>query len=82
MLPGDPKNTSVYSWQGPYEATILETNPPRLSGLIAVAQAAIDARLAELRSAPPADAQEIHIIDIALAGLENMRKATRIRKAS
>jgi hypothetical protein len=71
----------MYSWQGPYEASILETDPSRLSRLIAIAQAAIDARLAELRFTPPADAEEIHVIDIALAGLENMRKATRIRKA-
>jgi hypothetical protein len=71
----------MYSWQGPYEASILETDPSRLSRLIAIAQAAIDARLAELRSARPADAQEIYVIDIALAGLENMRKSIRVRKA-
>ena len=82
MIPDNLGGTPMYSWQGPYEAAVLENDPSRLSRLIAVAQAAIDARLAELRFTLPADAEEIYVIDIALAGLENMRKTARIRKAS
>lgn len=71
----------MYSWLGTYETAILETDPSRSSRLIALAQAAIDARLAELRHASPADAEEMGAIDNALAGLEILRKATRTRKA-
>jgi hypothetical protein len=44
----------TYDWQRPYEAAILETDRSRLPKLIADAQAAIDARMAVLRS--PSDA--------------------------
>lgn len=40
----------TYEWQQPYEAAILETDRARLPKLIAEAQAAIDARIAALRS--------------------------------
>jgi hypothetical protein len=40
----------TYDWQRPYEAAILETDRSRLPKLIAEAQAAIDLRLAALRS--------------------------------
>jgi hypothetical protein len=73
--------TPMYSWREPYEAAILETDPSSLSRLIAIAEAAIDARLAELRRASPADAEEMAGIDQALARLEVLRKATRTRKA-
>jgi hypothetical protein len=39
----------TYEWQLPYEAAILETDRSRLPKLIAEAQAAIDARIANLR---------------------------------
>jgi hypothetical protein len=67
-----------YSWLQPYEAAILERDPSRLARLIALSQAAIDARLAVLRSTTPADANEIHAIDnaqSALAILRTVRKA-------
>lgn len=41
---------TMYSWQHPYEAAILETDRSLLPKLIAEAQAAIDARMAVLRS--------------------------------
>ena len=40
----------TYDWQQPYEAAILETDRSRLPKLITEAQAAIDVRLAALRS--------------------------------
>jgi hypothetical protein len=40
----------TYDWQQPYEAAILETDRSRLPKLIAEAQAAIDARMAAMRS--------------------------------
>jgi hypothetical protein len=40
----------TYEWQRSYEAAILETDRSRLPILIAEAQAAIDARIEDLRS--------------------------------
>jgi hypothetical protein len=40
----------TYDWQQPYESAILETDRSRLPKLISEAQAAIDARMAAIRS--------------------------------
>ena len=45
----------TYDWQQPYEAAILETDRSRLPKLIMEAQAAIDVRLAALRSHSDSD---------------------------
>ncbi|MGA9556063.1 MAG: hypothetical protein WBR11_04360 [Terriglobales bacterium] len=55
--------TPGYTWQRPYEAAILETDRRKLPTLIEAAQAAIDARLAEIQSTKkgtPAEVQAIH----------------------
>jgi hypothetical protein len=69
-----------YSWLQPYQAAILETDPVRLIRLVALSQAAIDARLAELRCTKP-DADEIHAIDNAQSALAILRKELTARKA-
>ena len=51
-----------YSWQRHYEAAILETDRTKLPDLITTAQAAIDARIAEIQAmndATPAERQAI-----------------------
>jgi hypothetical protein len=64
----------LYSWQQRYQEAILETDPSRLVRLVALSKAAIDARLAELRSTTPADADEIQAIDNAQSALAILRK--------
>ena len=57
------ETTPGYAWQPPYEAAILETDRTKLPTLIEAAQAAIDARLAEIQSkknGTPAEVQAIH----------------------
>ena len=51
-----------YSWQRHYEAAILETDRTKLPDLITTAQAAIDARIAEIQAmndGTPAERQAI-----------------------
>jgi hypothetical protein len=68
----------TYNWQRYYEAAILETDRSQLSKLIAIAQAAIDERVAELRSHQNGEANgttaEKQAIADALAGLRILNK--------
>jgi hypothetical protein len=59
--------TLGYAWQRPFEAAILETDRTKLPALIEAAQAAIDARRAEMNgTGTPA---ELHAIEEARSGL-------------
>jgi IS5 family transposase len=62
-----------YGWQRFYEAAILETNRSKLPRLIATVQAAIDARLAQLKSQQDSSEERQAIAD-ALVGLNLLRQ--------
>jgi hypothetical protein len=66
--------TQSYEWQRSYEAAILETDHARLPKLIQAAQAAIDARLEELRTDHEGLAEERLALEDALAGLSVLRR--------
>ena len=63
-----------YEWQRHYEAAILETDRSRLPNLIKAAQAAIDARVEDLRLNHSGTAEEEQAIADALAGLRVLQK--------
>lgn len=65
---------TTFGWQRFYEAAMLETNRVRLPGLIRAAQAAIDARVAQLRESHQDSAAERQAIADALAGLRLLRE--------
>jgi hypothetical protein len=66
--------TQSYGWQRSYEAAILETEHSRLPKLIQAAQAAIDARLAELQTDHEGRPEERLALEDALAGLSVLRR--------
>ncbi len=68
-----PDMKQSYGWQRFYESAILETERSRLPGLIQAAQAAIDARTAQLQSQPDG-ADERQALEDAQAGLTLLRK--------
>lgn len=65
--------TATYDWQRYYEAAILETDRLRLPKWVKSAQAAIDARIEELRSDHQSTADEQAALADALAGLRLLR---------
>ena len=64
---------TTFGWQRFYEAAILETDRALLSRLIEAAQAAIDARLEQLRGNHQNNAEEHQAIADALSGLRVLR---------
>jgi hypothetical protein len=67
--------TAGYSWQRPYEAAILETDRRKLPRLIEAAQAAVNARRAEMDgTGSPA---EIQALEDARSGLRILMAETR-----
>ena len=67
--------TLGYAWQRPYEAAILETDRTKLPTLIEAAQAAINARRAEMNgTGTPA---ELRAIDEARSALRIVMAETR-----
>ena len=71
-----PARTQAYRWQRFYEAVILETNRSCLPRLIQTAQAAIDARLEQLRSGVGSTHERQALAD-ARDGLDMLRKEIR-----
>jgi len=65
---------NTYGWQRFYEAAILETNHKRLPVLIESAQAAIDARMQQMRANGQNSESERNAIEDALAGLRILRE--------
>lgn len=63
----------VYGWQRFYQQAIVETDPKRLPRLIQSAQAAIDARLEQLRAQQDGSSGEREAISNALNGLRVLR---------
>ena len=59
-----------YVWQRRYEVAILETDRTQLPALITAAQAAIDARIAEIRSMNNGTPEERQAITDAQNGLQ------------
>jgi hypothetical protein len=69
------KTTPGYAWQWPYEAAIRDTDRTKLPTLIEAAQAAINARRAEMDgTGGPA---EVQAIEDALSGLRILIGETR-----
>jgi hypothetical protein len=66
--------TRTYGWQRFYEDAILETNRVALPRRIRAAQAAIDARIAQLESNHDGSSDERHAIFTALQGLKLLRE--------
>jgi hypothetical protein len=66
--------TQNYGWQRYYEAAILETDRLRLPKLIKDAQAAIDARVEQLRENHGGTPEEQLALADALAGLGVLRR--------
>ena len=66
--------TGTYNWRQQYEAALVETDRALLPNLIQVAQAAIDARIAEIRSDRAASPDEQQAIADALSGLHVLRR--------
>ena len=71
--------TQGYAWQRPYEAAILETDSTKLPARITAAEAAIDARIAEIQSMNNATADEWQAIEGARSGLKILIAETRSR---
>jgi hypothetical protein len=65
-----------YGWQRFYEQAILETDRTHLPRLIQTAQAAIQARMEQLRGDHQDDAAERQAIADALAGLQVLKGET------
>jgi hypothetical protein len=61
--------THRYAWQRHYEVAILETDRTRLPDLITAAQAAIDARIAQIRAMHDGTPEEHQAIEDARHGL-------------
>ena len=76
QLLGGEKVSPPYGWQRFYEEAILETDRSRLPVLIRAAQAAIDARMRQLKSDHGASAEERQAITDALAGLRVLGRET------
>ncbi len=68
--------TRIYGWQRFYEEAILETNRAALLERIQTAEAAIDARIAQLHSDHQHNADERQAIEDALAGLRLLHQET------
>jgi hypothetical protein len=66
---------TTFGWQRFYEAAVLETNRERLPRLIQSAQAAIEARIEQLRSNHQNSGAERQAIAQALAGLQVLKGA-------
>ena len=66
-----------YEWQRPYEAAIIETDVARLPALITAAQAAIDARIAEIQSMNSGTPDERQAITDARNGLRILIDETK-----
>jgi hypothetical protein len=66
-----------YAWQRRYEVAILETDRNRLPDLITAAQAAIDARIAEIQAMRDGTPEEHQAIEDAKAGLRILIAETR-----
>ena len=62
--------TRCYSWQRPYELAILEIDRAKLPTLTTTARAAIDARVAEIKSMNHGTPDERQAIQNALSGLQ------------
>lgn len=63
------KTTPDFAWQRNYQAAIIETDPSRLLDRIAAAQTAIEARVAEIKSARFCTPAEQQALDDARSGL-------------
>ena len=71
---------AMYGWQRFYEAAILETSTTRLPSLIQSAQAAIDARIQQMRANSEESENERTAIADALTGLRMLREeVTRVQ---
>jgi hypothetical protein len=68
-----------YSWQRPYEVALLETDCTQLPSLITAAQAAINARIADIQSWSDATPAERQAIEDARSGLRILIAETRSR---
>jgi hypothetical protein len=66
-----------YSWQRPYELAILEIDRAKLPTLITAARAAIDARVAEIKSMNDGTPDEWQAIQDALSGLQILINESR-----
>ena len=66
-----------YSWQDQYQAAILETDRTQLMSRIIDAQAAINARIRELRTDHGGTLEETQALMDAASGLQTLRKETR-----
>jgi hypothetical protein len=66
----------IYGWQRFYEAAVLETNRTELVRRIQAAQAAIEARIAQLHSDHQDSDDERQAIENALAGLRLLGQET------
>jgi hypothetical protein len=63
------ETTLDFAWQRNYQAAILETDPSVLPNRIAAAQAAIEARVVEIKSARFCTPAEQQALDDARSGL-------------
>jgi hypothetical protein len=72
--------TPNYTWQRNYEAALLETDLSRLSDRIAAAQAAIEARVAEIKSARFCTPAEQQALDDARSGLRVLTNEVSLRQ--
>jgi hypothetical protein len=68
-----------YSWQRHYEVAILSTDSNQLPDLITAAQAAIDARIAEIQAMNDGTPEEHQAIEDARHGLRILIAETRER---
>jgi hypothetical protein len=73
--------TRCYSWQWPYELAIIEIDRAKLLILITAAQAAIDARIAEIKSMNDGTPDEWQAIQDALSGLQILINESRSWRA-
>jgi hypothetical protein len=71
------ERTRCYSWQWAYELAILEIDPAKLQALITAARAAIDARVAEIKSMNDGTPEELQAIEDVRNGLRILIAETR-----
>ena len=71
------ESTRCYSWQRPYELAILEIDRAKLPALIKAAEAAIDARIAEIQSMNDGTPDEMQAIEDAHSGLRLLNNELR-----
>ena len=69
--------TPGYAWQPHYEAAILGTDRTKLPALIEAAQAAINARLTEIRTTNDGSPAEVQAIEDARSGLRILIEEVR-----